>query len=100
MKRASKIWNKLGDIDVFITSSKSLPTGLDRSQLANLATISESNVGGIIRFKLPNPTGLASPLNRNIPSFMNGGRTAGGLPEWVIPNQPIGNFDFSLEFFK
>ena len=100
MKRASKIWNKLGDIDVFITSSKSLPTGLNRSQLANLATISKSNVGGIIRFKLPDPTGLASPLNRNIPGFLNGGRTAGGLPEWVIPNQPIGNFNFSLEFFK
>ena len=85
--------------DAFITPSGSIHSGLTRGQAADFLTIPPSNVGGIIRFRVSNGMDLATPINRHIPGFVNGGRTAGGLPEFVIPNQPVGNFDFSLELF-
>ena len=88
-----------GADDAFITTSKSIPSGLTQSQAAEFLTIPQKNVGGIIRFQVPNGTGVATPINRNIPGFINGGRTAGGLPEFVIPNQPVNNFNFILESF-
>jgi len=54
-------------------------------------------VGGILRFKIPNNSGVATPINRQIPGFIGRGRTAGKLPEFVIPNQPINNFNFIIE---
>jgi RHS repeat-associated protein len=89
-----------GADDAFVATSKSIPSGLTRSQVAELLTIPEGNVGGIIRFQVPNGTGVATPINRfEIPGFINGGRTAGWLSEFVIPNQPVNNFNFMLEGF-
>ena len=88
-----------GADDAFITTSNAIPSGLTRSQAADFLTIPEGNVGGIIRFQVPNGTGVATPFNRDIPGFINGGRTAGGLPEFVIPNQPVNTFNFTLETF-
>jgi hypothetical protein len=36
-----------------------------------------------------NVSGIASPVNRANPNFVQGGRTTGGVPEFVIPNGPI-----------
>ena len=33
--------------------------------------------------------GIASTVFRNNPGFVGGGRTAGGAPEFVIPNGPV-----------
>ena len=40
----------------------------------------------IVEFELKDMSGLASPSNRPNPGFINGGRTAGGAREWVIPS--------------
>jgi len=75
--------------DAFITASKALPSGLSKSQIAQLVGISEKNIGAIIRFKLDSMKVLASPVNRNISGFAGKGLTSGGIPEFVIPNRPI-----------
>jgi Novel toxin 10 len=39
--------------------------------------------------EFPTPEGIASPINRTNPGFVGGGKTAGGLPEYTVPNGPI-----------
>ncbi len=86
-----------GSREAFVTSSRELPANFSRKQIANLLAIGEENVGGILRFRLKDPTGLASPIRRNIPGFVGGGRTGGGLPEFVIPNRSVRDLEFVLE---
>jgi hypothetical protein len=90
-----------GASEAFITSSQSLPAGLSVSEITDMVRIPEANVGGVIRFVIPGGEGVASPINRwEIPGFVGGGQTGGGLPEFVIPNQPVGNFSYTLELIQ
>ena len=78
-----------GTADVFDTDAKALE-GLNSSQIAEKLTIPESSTGfNVIEFSSSSVSGIASPINRNNPGFVQGGRTAGGAPEVVIPNGKI-----------
>ena len=80
---------KPGDIDVFVTNATAL-RGLSNAQIAQKLTIPEIPGGfKIIEFPSSSIQGIASPVFRANPGFIQGGRTAGGLPEFVIPNGPI-----------
>ncbi len=75
--------------DVFVTDAKVL-RGLNASQIAEKLTIPQSVSGfKIIEFSSKGISGIASPLNRSNLGFISGGKTAGGAPEFVIPNGPI-----------
>lgn len=76
-----------GASDVFVTSGGAL-NGMTSSQISSGLTIPESSSGFNI-FEFPTPDGIASPINRTNPGFVGGGQTAGGLPEYVVPNGPI-----------
>ncbi len=79
---------------------EALPRGMSKQELAHMLTIKEKNVGGILRFKLEGKDleGLATPYNRfEMTGFMNGGKTKGGMPEFVIPNRPIKALNYELE---
>lgn len=74
--------------DVFVTDAKALQ-GLNAKQIADKLTIPQSSSGfKVIEFPTPG-SGIASPVLRNNPGFVGGGRTAGGAPEFVIPNGPV-----------
>ena len=84
----------------FITTSESLPKGMTKKELAKMLTIREGNVGAILRFKLDGNhlENLATPYNRfEMDGFINGGRTDGGLAEFVIPNREIKSLKYELE---
>lgn len=73
---------------MFVTAADDIK-GLNASGIAERLTIPESPSGFQV-FEFTTPTeGLASPVFRNDPGFIGGGRTAGGAREFVIPNQPI-----------
>jgi len=75
--------------DVFVTDASALK-GLNSQQIAQKLTIPESASGfKIIEFPSKGVSGIASPINRANPGFVQGGRTAGGAPEFVIPNAPV-----------
>jgi len=75
--------------DVFVTDANALK-GLNSKQIADKLTIPQSSSGfKVIEFPSSNVSGIASPINRTNPGFIQGGRTAGGAPEFVIPNGPI-----------
>jgi RHS repeat-associated protein len=77
-----------GAADVFVTTPEALE-GLDAAGIAQKLSIPESPSGfNIIRFATPEE-GLASPVFRTNPGFVGGGYTAGGAPEFVVPNGPI-----------
>ena len=68
-----------------------------------MLTIDPYNVGGILRFKLEGDAlkNLATPHNRfEMPGFVNGGKTDGGLPEFVIPNRAISPMHYELEILE
>lgn len=44
------------------------------------------NSNAVVEFRLKNPSGIASPINRTDPGFVGGGRTAGGAREFIIPS--------------
>ncbi|MFO7964024.1 MAG: polymorphic toxin type 10 domain-containing protein [Desulfobacterales bacterium] len=73
--------------DVFVTAADDIK-GLDATQISKKLTIPESESFTVIKFKTPQ-TGLASPINRYNPGFVGGGRTGGGVREFVLPNQAI-----------
>lgn len=73
--------------DVFVTAADDI-AGLNPAQLAERLTIPQSRTFTVIEFDTP-ASGLASPEFRNTPGFVGGGRTAGGAPEFVVPNGPI-----------
>jgi RHS repeat-associated protein len=73
--------------DVFVTAADDI-AGLNPAQLAERLTIPQSRTFTVIEFDTP-ASGLASPVFRNTPGFVGGGRTAGGAREFVLPNGPI-----------
>ncbi|NVJ65926.1 MAG: hypothetical protein HWE16_05505, partial [Gammaproteobacteria bacterium] len=78
-----------GADDVFVTDSAAL-RGLNSKEIAHKLTIPESSSGfRLIEFSSKDITGIASPVYRNNPGFVGKGKTAGGAPEYVIPNRPI-----------
>jgi hypothetical protein len=78
-----------GTADVFVTDASTLK-GLNVTQIASKLTIQESTSGfKVIEFSSKSVSGIASPIGRSNPGFIQGGRTAGGAPEFVIPNGPI-----------
>jgi hypothetical protein len=52
--------------ETFITTSEALPKGMTKQELAEMLTIKEKSVGGILRFKLEGKdlNGIATPYNR------------------------------------
>ena len=75
--------------DVFVTDAKALE-GLTAKEIAKKLTIPESPSGfRIVVFPSKNVSGIATPINRINPGFVGGGKTAGGAPEFVIPNGPL-----------
>jgi hypothetical protein len=77
-----------GAADVFVTTPEAIE-GLDAAGIAQKLTIPESPSGfQVLQFPTPEE-GLASPVFRTNPGFVGGGYTAGGAPEFVIPNGPI-----------
>jgi RHS repeat-associated protein len=81
--------------DVFITAADDI-AGLSRSATARRLTVPQSDSAFRIDFTLPNPSGLASPINRSNPGFIQGGRTAGGAREFVVPNLSLQELNYSL----
>jgi hypothetical protein len=74
--------------DVFVTTPQAIE-GLDAAGIAERLTIPQSPSGfQVIEFSTPD-SGLASPVFRSNPGFIQGGFSAGGAPEFVIPNGPI-----------
>jgi hypothetical protein len=74
--------------DVFVADASQLQ-GLNAQQIATKLAIPESPTGfQIIQFQTPS-SGLATPVFRSNPGFIQGGQTAGGASEFVIPNGPI-----------
>jgi len=77
-----------GSSDVFVTAAKDIK-GLDAKGIAKKLTIPYNPKGfKIIEFKTP-IEGISSPIKRDNPGFVGGGRTAGGAREFTIPNQKI-----------
>lgn len=77
-----------GAIDVFVTNASEL-RGLTAQQIAQKLAIPGSSSFRVIEFPSANVEGIASPIGRTNPGFIEGGRTAGGASEFVIPNGPI-----------
>ncbi len=83
-----------GASDVFVTDAAELKGLTTSYQIAQKLTLKQANgnlVQGpfrIIEFDAPS-SGIAQPLNRGNPGFINGGKTAGGATEYVIPNSNI-----------
>lgn len=40
----------------------------------------------VVEFEFKDTSGIASPYSRSNPGFINGGKTAGGAREWLIPS--------------
>ncbi|WP_369124724.1 MULTISPECIES: polymorphic toxin type 10 domain-containing protein [unclassified Pseudomonas] len=80
---------KPGDLDAFVTNASEL-RGLSNAQIAERLTIPEIPGGfRVIEFPSSSVDGIASPVFRTNPGFVQGGKTAGGAAEFVIPNGPI-----------
>jgi RHS repeat-associated protein len=83
-----------GAADVFVTAANDI-RGITTSQgLANRLTLLD-NAGNlrqgpfaVIQFDTP-ASGLASPVFRNNPGFIQGGLSGGGAREFVLPNMPV-----------
>lgn len=83
-----------GAADVFVTAASDI-RGITTSQgLANRLTLLD-NAGnlrqgpfGVIEFSTP-ASGVASPVFRNNPGFLQGGLTGGGAREFVLSNIPV-----------
>jgi hypothetical protein len=75
-----------GDADVFVTDAKAIE-GLNPAQISQKLTIPPSESYTVTEFETPQ-SGLASPINRTNPGFVGNGTTAGGAPEYVVPNGP------------
>jgi len=86
---------RMGVDDVFITASDDI-AGLSRGATANRLTIPQSDAAFRIDFTLQNANGVASPVFRSNPGFVQGGRAAGGAREFVIPNRSIGSLDYTI----
>jgi hypothetical protein len=83
-----------GATDAFVTAADALQGLNSADDIARALTLLDDQ-GNLIRgpfavieFNTP-AQGLASPILRTNPGFAGKGLTAGGLPEFVVPNLPI-----------
>lgn len=80
--------------DVFVTEAsqlKGLKTSVEIAKKLTLVDKNDNFIKGpfrLIEFDTPTE-GLAQPFNRATPGFINGGKTAGGATEYIIPNLKI-----------
>ena len=81
--------------DVFVASADDIAGITSSTELAKKLTLIDGNTGNfvkgpftVIEFNTP-ARGLASPVFRTNPGFIPGGRTAGEITEFVIPNHSI-----------
>lgn len=86
---------RMGADDVFITASDDI-AGLSRGATANRLTIPQSDAAFRLDFTLPNANGVASPVFRSNPGFIQGGRAAGGAREFVMPNLPLDSLNYTI----
>jgi hypothetical protein len=84
----------------FVTTADALPRGASRAHLAELSGLRQEQVGGVVRFRIDDLTGIASHIRSDAPGFVGRGVTSGGIPEFVIPNAPINGFAFELEVIR
>lgn len=89
-----------GATQAFVTSADALPQGASRARLAELAGLPQEQVGGVVRLRINDLTGIASPVRSDAPGFVGRGVTSGGIPEFVVPNAPINDFAFDLEVVR
>jgi RHS repeat-associated protein len=81
------------EADAFVANPAELK-GLNATQIAEKLTLKNADgsfVKGpfkLIEFDTP-VEGLAQPFNRTNPGFVNGGKTAGGATEYVVPNMKV-----------
>lgn len=86
---------RAGATDVFVTEASQLKGLKNSDEIAKKLTLLNEDgslVKGpfrIIEFDTP-AEGLAQPINRSNPGYVNGGKTAGGATEYIIPNLKIG----------
>ncbi len=78
---------RAGASDVFVVAAEDI-AGMNAAQIAERLTIPLSDTYTVIKFPTPR-AGIASPVFRENPGFLQGGLTAGGAREFVIPNGPI-----------
>ncbi len=78
--------------DVFVTAADDI-AGLNSAQIGEHLTLLDGTCavrkGPFAVIEFDTPSGIASPLNRTNPGFINGGRAAGGAREFVVPNSPL-----------
>ena len=80
--------------DVFVTAADDLAGITSSQELAKRLTLLDNSGNplqgplAILEFDTPS-VGVASPVFRNNPGFVGGGRTAGGAREFVIPNSRL-----------
>ena len=90
---ASSSLGRTGAADVFVTAPDAIK-GLDAAGISKKLTLQDGNgnpVKGpfrLIEFDTPTE-GLAQPYNRGNNGFVNGGKTAGGVTEYMLPNAKI-----------
>ena len=83
-----------GAADVFVTATDDIAgigtsSGIQqRLTLLDNTGNARSGPFGVISFDVP-PSGLASPVFRNNPGFVQGGTTAGGGREFILPNLQV-----------
>ena len=64
--------------------------GLNAKEIVEKLTIPESSTGfKVIEFPSNDVSVMGTSVFRDNPGFIQGGKTAGGAPEFVIPNGPI-----------
>jgi hypothetical protein len=84
---------RTAETDAFVANPAELK-GLNATQIAEKLTLKNADgsfVKGpfkLIEFDTP-VEGLAQPFNRTNPGFVNGGKTAGGATEYVVPNMKV-----------
>ena len=76
-----------GAQNVFVTDADAI-AGMNAQQLGQALAIQQSDVYSVYTFANP-MDGLASPIAYDNPLFVGGGYTAGGAPEYLLPNGPI-----------
>jgi len=77
------------DPDVFITAAEDLARYRSQSSVERRLGLPPGQ-RAVVTFNLDvDVAGIASPIRRNYPEFVGGGRTRGGAREWVIPNRPL-----------
>jgi len=84
-----------GSTDVFITAAADIRHIKTAKGLAKRLTLLDQ-IGNlkqgpfvIFEFDLDRSVSIATPILRNYPGFVGGGRTLGGAREFVVPNLPL-----------